>query len=90
MILALREHLAGLSEEEKIQLSLDLQGPVIPKGWVSIEDHLPMMSASDLMTGYTTYKVKNIDNKESTTIVSDHNTWYYHAKENGITHWLKE
>lgn len=90
MILALRKHLSELSEEDRIKLAKELSGPYIPEGWVSIEEHLPMMNASDLLTGYTTYTVKNAEGKESTTIVSDHNTWYYYAKEAGITHWLKE
>lgn len=62
----------------------------IPKGWVSIEDHLPQMLAMDIMVGYTTYKVKFKDGTESITAVSDHNIWYYRAKEEGITHWLNE
>lgn len=42
----------------------------IPKGWVSIEEHLPMMLAIDF--------------------ISQGFTWYYEAKEDGITHWLND
>lgn len=58
-----------------------------PTGWISIEDSLPEMYAIDIMKGYSEYKVKYADNTESTTKVADHNTWYYFAKETGITHW---
>ena len=58
-----------------------------PTGWISIEDSLPEMYAIDIMKGYSEYKVKYADNTESTTRVADHNTWYYDAKEAGITHW---
>ena len=62
----------------------------IKKGWVSIEDHLPMMYAIDIMHGYTKYRVKYADGKEGETGVADHNTWYFRAKEEGITHWYCE
>lgn len=58
------------------------------KGWVSIEEYLPMMHAVDSMQGYTLYKVKDKDGNEFESAVSDHNVWYYMAKEAGITHWL--
>lgn len=61
----------------------------IPKGWVNIEDFLPMMLAVDFLTG-TTYKVKDKQGAEFLSIIGDHNTWYYYAKENGITHWYNE
>lgn len=59
-----------------------------PKGWISIEEHLPMMNAIDIINGGTKYKVCYKDGTEDYSIVSDHNTWYYYAKEEGITHWL--
>lgn len=61
-----------------------------PKGWISIEDELPMMSGADIMQGYTEYKIKRDDGSEGRTRVSDHNTWYYDAKQFGITHWWNE
>ncbi len=61
-----------------------------PKGWLSIEEYLPMMYAIDISQGCSEYKVKYADGKEDTTCVSDHNTWYYYAKEIGITHWFNE
>lgn len=63
----------------------------IPKGWVSIEEHLPMMLAIDFISqGFTMYKVKAKDGKEYYSPVCDHNTWYYEAKEDGITHWFND
>ena len=61
-----------------------------PKGWLSIEEYLPMMYAKDMRQGYSLYKVKDKDGNEFTSGVADHNTWYYRAKENGITHWWNE
>lgn len=58
-----------------------------PKGWLDIEEYLPMMYAIDIGKGYSVYKVKDKDGKEFETGVSDHNVWYYMAKEIGITHW---
>jgi hypothetical protein len=58
-----------------------------PKGWLSIEKHLPMMYATDMVQGYTLYKVKDKNGNEFGSAVSDHNVWYYMAKEAGITHW---
>ena len=58
-----------------------------PKGWLSIEEYLPMMYARDIMQGFSVYKVKDKEGKEFNSLVSDHNTWYYRAKEHGITHW---
>ena len=58
-----------------------------PKGWLSIEEYLPMMYAIDIIQGYTIYKVKDKDGNEFESAVSDHNVWYYVAKEAGITHW---
>ena len=59
-----------------------------PKGWVSIEDHLPMWMAKDVQEGSTEYKVKFKDGTTGNTYVSDHSVWYYYAKEIGITHWF--
>jgi len=61
-----------------------------PKGWISIEDSLPLMYAIDVVKGYTTYKVKYEDGTIAETGVSDHNVWYYDAKDAGITHWYNE
>ena len=49
-----------------------------------------MMLAMDIMIGGTEYKVRYYDGTEGITMVSDHNTWYYYAKEVGITHWWNE
>lgn len=61
-----------------------------PKGWLSIEDHLPVMLAKDIMQGYSVFKVRDKSGKEFDTHVTDHNIWYYHAKDAGITHWLNK
>ena len=62
-----------------------------PKGWISIEDSLPYCSAIDFFEkGYSVYKVKNKDGVEGESGVADHNTWYYRAKEAGITHWWND
>jgi len=58
-----------------------------PKGWLSIEEHLPMMYAEDIMQGFSVFRVKDKNENEFQSAVSDHNTWYYAAKEEGITHW---
>lgn len=62
-----------------------------PKGWISIEEHLPMFMAKDIEQGYSSYLVKDKDGNKFETQVSDHNTWYVLvAKPNGITHWLNK
>lgn len=83
----LRESLVNISQEE-----VDKYFPkdTKPKGWISIEDYLPMMYTIDIMQGYTLYKVKDKDGNEFESAVSDHNVWYYMAKEAGITHWWNE
>ena len=61
-----------------------------PKGWVSIDERLPMLKAGDLFKGGTEYKVLFEDGVESYSRVTDPNTWYYLAKEIGITHWYNK
>lgn len=61
-----------------------------PKGWVDIETFLPRMFASDIFQGFTKIKVRYSDGDEGESGVSDHNTWYYLAKEEGITHWYND
>lgn len=80
----LDDTLANMTQEE-----IDKYFPpdTRPKGWLSIEEYLPMMNAIDIMQGYTLYKVKDKDDNEFESAVSDHNVWYYMAKEAGITHW---
>jgi len=62
----------------------------IPKGWISIEDHLPECYAHDLLNGGTTYKVKDQAGNQWESNVTDHHMWYHKAKELGITHWYNE
>lgn len=86
----LREHLNSLSQEEIEEIREKYFTDKRPKGWVDIEEHLPMMRAMDIVQGYSVFKVKDKDGNEFETKVSDHNTWYYYAKEQGITHWFNE
>lgn len=83
----LKESLENMTpEEEEKYFPKDTK----PKGWISIDEHLPMFMAVDLLEGGSTYKVKFVDGTEGKTKVADHNTWYYYAKEAGITHWWNE
>lgn len=61
-----------------------------PKGWVDIEEHLPMFLAKDIQQGFSRYKVKDSSGYEFDSYVTDHNMWYYYAKEVGITHWWND
>lgn len=91
MVEKLRNFLENLTPEELEQHRIEFfPESTTPKGWVSIDDELPMMTASDKMQGYTKYTVKYADGSYGITGVSDHNTWYYDAKESGITHWWNE
>jgi len=67
---------------------INLAGESFNPKWVSIEEKLPMMLAEDFMTG-TEYRVRYKDGTEGTSFVCDHNTWYHHAIEFGITHWFE-
>ena len=60
------------------------------KVWISIDESLPMPKAVDLFEGGTEYKILFEDGVEAYSRVSDPNTWYYFAKEVGITHWYNE
>jgi hypothetical protein len=84
-----RKHINSLSKEELAALKERFKDNT-PKGWLSIEDHLPKMFARDIMQGYSVYKVRDKDGNEFESGVSDHNIWYYDAKEAGITHWLNK
>lgn len=84
---ALDEALANMTPEE---MEKYFPKDTKPKGWINIEEHLPMMLAVDIMQGCTEYKVKFEDGTEGMTCVADHNTWYYEAKDAGITHWWNE
>ena len=61
-----------------------------PKGWLNIEEHLPMFMAVDIEKGCSVYTVKFADGTIGQSGVADHNTWYYEAKNAGITHWYNE
>lgn len=87
----LQEHFDSMTDEElQKEIREFFPESTTPKGWVSIEDELPMMMAMDIMEGCTEYKVKFNDETIGVTCVSDHNTWYYYAKTAGITHWWNE
>lgn len=87
---SLKNHLNSLSEDEleKMREDFKSQEESIPNGWLDIELYLPQMLAKDIVHGYSTYKVMNVDGEIFETIVSDHNAWYYQAKKQGITHWF--
>jgi hypothetical protein len=87
MIKKLEEALVNMTQEE---IDKYFSPDTRPKGWLSIEEYLPMMLAVDIMQGYTLYKVKDRNGGEFESAVSDHNVWYYVAKEAGITHWWNE
>ena len=78
------EFLANITQEE---INKYFPPDTRPKGWLSIEEYLPMMCAIDIVQGYTLYKVKDKNGNEFESAVSDHNNWYYYAKEECITHW---
>lgn len=85
----LKKYLENLSAAEKEELRNYFKDER-PKGWISIEDCLPMMFAKDVAQGYSVFKVRDASGFESESKVADGNTWYYYAKEVGITHWLSE
>lgn len=84
---AAMDDLENMTEEEREKY---FPKDTRPKGWLDIEEYLPMMYVEDIGKGYSEYKVKYADETEGMTKVSDHNTWYYYAKEEGITHWWNE
>ena len=61
-----------------------------PKVWISIDESLPTLRALDLFEGGTEYKILFEDGFEAYSRVTDPNTWYYWAKEVGVTHWYSE
>lgn len=83
----LTEALENLTEEDRNRYFPE---STTPKGWIDIEDELPMMMALDIVQGCTEYRVKFSDGTEGSTCVSDHNTWYVYAKQVGITHWFND
>jgi hypothetical protein len=88
----LKKYLENRTEEEIEEDRKFLCGDdeIIPKGWISIEDHLPSFIVRDIEQGYSIYEVKNNDGEIGTTTVTDSRMWYYRAKEIGVTHWLNK
>jgi hypothetical protein len=87
---SLRKFLKETPKEELDKFFEKYKPKEIPKGWIDIETHLPMVSGQDCIDNGAMVKfikVKNKDGEESDSQVGDHNTWYYYAKESGITHW---
>lgn len=75
-------------EYEVIQnLIADIEYPFIPKGWVSISDHLPEVRIEDAVQGYSEFLVKD-ETGDMFTKVYDTDEFLYYAKEVGITHWF--
>lgn len=86
----LRKWLANMTPEEKEELKEKFKDKR-PKGWVDVNEYLPMMYASDLMQGYSVYKVRDSAGKEFDSHVCDGHLWYYYtAQPLNITHWFNE
>lgn len=85
-----KEHLNSLSEGEWEEIREKYFTDKRPKGWLSIEEHLPMMKAIDIGEGYSVFKVRDVNGLEFESRVSDHLIWYHYAKEYGITHWFND
>ena len=67
------------------------QADTRPHGWLNIEDYLPECYVQDFVKqGYSIFKVRDKDGNEFESKILDHNTWYYDAKKQGITHWWNE
>ena len=84
---AIKKRISNLSKEE---IEKFFPKSTLPKGWLSIEEYLPSMRGSDITQGYSIFKVKDKNGNVFESQVSDHDTWYYIAKENDITHWLNQ
>lgn len=89
MVAKFAEHLRNMTAEQKREM-VEFFTDNIPKGWVSIEEHLPMMYGKDIMQGYSMFKVRDKYGNEFESMVSDGNIWYYFALENNITHWFND
>lgn len=86
----LRILIENMSEEELEEMRIELSDDR-PKGWLNIDEHLPMMSAQDMIDpGYSVFLVRDKDGNEYESSVCDHDVWYYEAKNAGITHWLNK
>lgn len=86
---AFRKHLDEMTEEQRAKMQ-EYFKDTRPKGWLSIEEYLPMMCIDDLEQGYSVFKVRDKDGNEFETYVTDHHIWYYRAKYAGVTHWLND
>jgi hypothetical protein len=83
--------LEKLSPEELDELWKRSGDPEIPKGWVSVNDHLPKWLSGDVEKGFTTYKVRDKDGNEFESDVVDHQVWWHRdAIPMNITHWWKD
>ncbi len=81
----------NMTPEEKARHEYLLKGPAEkPKGWLSIEEHLPVWKAVDFEQGYTSVKVKNSEGETGYSQCADHNMWYYLMKDSGVTHWWND
>jgi hypothetical protein len=83
----IRESLEKLTPEE---IENYFPADTKPKGWLSIEEYLPMFMAVDFANGCSVYKVRYENGTVSESGVADHDVWYYYAKNEGITHWFNE
>jgi hypothetical protein len=83
----LEEWLDSEEGQKDLQEFIDSLPSGPPVGWVDIEENLPGFMASDLMQGYSVYKVKNEKGEIFETHVTDPGIWYVRVKELGVTHW---
>lgn len=82
-------YLDSLPEEQRNKL-LEFLYNRTPKGWLNITEHAPLCKPSDFLNGGTTYRVRDINDREFFTVVADEKSWIEQAKCLDITHWLNE
>lgn len=85
----LRNYLKNMTKEQEAEMREHFRDKR-PKGWLSIEEHVPMMLIKDISEGSSKIKVKYQDGTEGFSYVSDGHIWYHRAKDEGITHWFNE
>lgn len=69
MALDLEELNKALSELTPQDIAKYFPPDTRPKGWLSIEEHLPMMYAIDIQQGYSVFKVRDKHGNEFETHV---------------------
>lgn len=80
----------NMTPEEKARHEYLLKSSEKPKGWLSIEEHLPVWKAKDFEKGYTTVRVRYSTGRSGYSQCTDHNMWYHIMKDSGVTHWWND